>query len=306
MALPHVIQMQLIKKRIKGKEGKQKINELKKIAEELPSFTSGAYAEIRKWVQEEIGKTKTRTKVKHQDWIGVKKEGAAQIVLVGAPNIGKSSLLKALSDIQIKVANYAFTTLKPIPSIIKYEGIEVQLVEIPGLIEGAHEDKGGGKRLLGIIRGADGIILMHDLSRNTDEVKMIINELDEAGIAKPMIIAANKIDLGTENLEKLKKEFPDKTILPISVKQRIGLEELKKQAWKLTGLIKVYTQDKKQPIALPKGATVKELAEKVHKDFVKRFKQAIVTGTSAKFPKQRTGLGHVLEDGDVVEIQKIT
>jgi len=302
MALPHVIQMQLIQKRIKGKEGKQKINELKKIAEELPSFTSGAYAEIRKWIQEEIGKTKTRAKVKHQDWIGIKKEGAAQLVLVGAPNIGKSSLLKALSDIQIKVANYAFTTLKPIPSIIKYEGIEVQLVEIPGLIKGAHEDKGGGKRLLGIIRGADGIILMHDLSRSTEEVKMILQELVEAGIEKPMLIAANKIDIGMQNLEKLKKEFPDKTILPISVKQEIGLEELKKQTWKLTGLIKVYTQDKKQPIALPKGATVKELAEKVHKDFVKRFKQAIVTGTSAKFPKQRVGLGHVVEDGDVVEI----
>ncbi len=302
MALPHVIQMQLIQKRIKGKEGKQKINELKKIAEELPSFTSGAYAEIRKWIQEEIGKTKTRAKVKHQDWIGVKKEGAAQIVLVGAPNIGKSSLLKALSDIQIKVANYAFTTLKPIPSIIKYEGIEVQLVEIPGLIKGAHEDKGGGKRLLGIIRGADGIVVMHDLSRSTEEVKMILNELDKAGIEKPLIIAANKIDLGTENLEKLKKEFPDKIIVPISVKQEIGLEELKKQAWKLTNLIKVYTQEKEQPIALPKGATVKELAEKVHKDFVKKFKHAIVTGTSAKFPKQRVGLGHVLEDGDVVEI----
>jgi len=302
MALPHVIQMQLIKKRIKGKEGKQKINELKQIMEELPNFTSGAYAEIRAWIKEEIRKTKTRSKVKHQDWIGVKKEGAAQIVLVGAPNIGKSSLLKALSDIQIKVANYAFTTLKPIPSIIKYEGIEVQLVEIPGLIEGAHEDKGGGRRLLGIIRGADGIILMHDLSRSTDEIKMILNEQDEAGIEKPMIIAANKIDLGTENLEKLRKEFPDKVILPISVKQEIRLEELKKQTWKLTGLIKVYTQDKKQPIALPKGATIKKLAEKVHKDFVKRFKYAIVTGTSAKFPKQRVGLGHVLEDRDVVEI----
>jgi len=302
MALPHVIQMQIIKKRIKGKEGKQKINELKQIREELPNFTSGAYAEIKAWIKEEIGKTKTRAKVKHQDWIGIRKEGAAQIVLVGAPNIGKSSLLKALSDIQIKVANYAFTTLKPIPAIIKYEGIEVQLVEIPGLIQGAHKNKGGGKRLLGIIRGADGIILMHDLSRSTQEIKMILNELAEAGIEKPMIIAANKIDLGTENLERLRKEFLDKTLLPISVKKGIGLEELKKQAWELTGLIKVYTPNQKKPIALPKKATVKQLAEKVHKDFVKKFKYAIVTGTSAKFSKQRVGLGHVLEEGDLIEL----
>lgn len=302
MALPPVIQMQIIDKRIRGKEGKQKISELKQIMEELPGYKSGAYADIRAWIQEEIDKTKTRAKIKHQDWIGVKKEGAAQIVLVGAPNIGKSSLLKALSDIQIKIADYAFTTLKPIPAVILYEGIEVQLVEIPGLIKGAHKDKGGGRRLLGIIKGADGIILMHDLSRSADEVKMILNELDEAGIEKPLIIAANKIDLGIENLEKLNREFPDKTIIPISVKQEIGLEELKKQAWKLTGLIRVYTQDKKQPIALPKRATIKQLAERIHKDFIKKFKHAIVTGTSAKFPRQRAGLGHVLEDGDVVEI----
>jgi small GTP-binding protein len=300
MALPHIIQMQIIKKKIKGKEGKQKISELKQILEEMSGYKSGPYADIKKWISEEIRKTKTRAKVKHQDWIGVKKEGAAQIMLVGAPNIGKSSLLKALSDIQIKVSNYAFTTLKPIPSIIKYDGIEVQLVEIPGLIEGAHEDKGGGKRLLGIIRGADGIILMHDLSRSSDEIRIVLAELEKSGIKKPFVIAANKIDLGTEKLERLKKDFSDEKIIPISVKQKTNLDMLRKEIWKLTGLIRVHTQENGQPVALKKGATVKDLAEKIHKDFVKKFKYALLTGPSAKFPKQRVGLQHIVEDGDLV------
>ena len=302
MAIPHVIQMQIIEKRIKGKEGKQKISELRQVLQEMTQYKSGPYAEIRRWIREEIAKTKTRAKIKHQDWIGVKKEGSAQIVIVGAPNIGKSSLLNALSDVQIKIADYAFTTLKPVPAIIKYDGIEVQLVEIPGLIEGATEDKGGGKRLLGVIRGADGILLMHDLSRNTEEIKSVLSELAKAGINKQMIIAANKADLGLANLEKLKKEFPDKKIIPISVKQGTNIEELRREIWNLTGLMRVYTHNNEQPMALPRGATVKALAEKIHKELVKKFKFAVVTGPSAKFAKQRVGLRHILEDGDTIGI----
>ena len=147
MAMPHEVQKRIIKDRIKGKFGNQRIKELRKILGELPTFTSGPYVELRKWVKELIEKAKVKKTVQHQDWMDIKKEGASQIMVVGAPNIGKSSLLKELSDVQIKVADYAFTTLKPIPAVIKYNDVEIQLVEIPGLIKGASEDRGGGKRL---------------------------------------------------------------------------------------------------------------------------------------------------------------
>jgi hypothetical protein len=81
-------------------------------------------------------------------------EGAAQIALVGPPNVGKSSLLQALSEIQIKTGDYAFTTLRPVPALTRIHGALVQLVEIPGLIEGAAEDRGGGRALLGVLRSA--------------------------------------------------------------------------------------------------------------------------------------------------------
>ena len=77
----------------------------------------------------------------------------------GAPNAGKSSLLQALSNIQIKTGDYAFTTLRPVPALTSICGVQVQLVEIPGLIEGATEDRGGGRALLGVLRGADAIVL---------------------------------------------------------------------------------------------------------------------------------------------------
>ena len=74
------------------------------------------------------------------------------MALVGPPNVGKSSLLQALSEIQIRTGDYAFTTLRPVPALTRIGGVLVQLVEIPGLIGGANEDRGGGRALLGVLR----------------------------------------------------------------------------------------------------------------------------------------------------------
>ena len=107
---------------------------------------------------EELDRTRVRAKVTHRDSLQVRREGAAQIALVGPPNAGKSSLLQALSEIQIRTGDYAFTTLRPVPALTRIGGVLVQLVEIPGLIEGAHEDRGGGRALLGVLRNADAIV----------------------------------------------------------------------------------------------------------------------------------------------------
>src|SRR5207248_8734612 len=97
-------------------------------------------------------------------------KGAAQIAFVGPPNAGKSSLLQALSNVQIKTGDYAFTTTRPVPALTRIRGVLVQLVEIPGLIEGAHEDRGGGRALLGVLRGADAIVLCHDATAPLEEL----------------------------------------------------------------------------------------------------------------------------------------
>src|SRR5213079_3612544 len=116
------------------------------------------YADIRKWVTGQLEETRARARIVHRDSIAVRREGAAQIALVGPPNAGKSSLLQALSSIQIKTGDYPFTTTRPVPALTRIGGVLVQLVEIPGLIEGASEDRGGGRALLGVLRSADAII----------------------------------------------------------------------------------------------------------------------------------------------------
>src|SRR3954463_9234345 len=139
MPMPHHTQQQLIKRRLVGKDGAERIRELRSILAELPGYKNGPYADLRKWVEGELEETRTRKRVLHRDSISVRREGAAQIAFVGAPNAGKSSLLQALSNVQIKTGDFAFTTTRPVPAVTRIGGVLVQLVEIPGLIEGASE-----------------------------------------------------------------------------------------------------------------------------------------------------------------------
>src|SRR5206468_5855154 len=158
MHMPLRTQMQVIKPRLVGKEGTERIRELRAILADLPGYRNGPYADIRKWVEAQLDQTRVRKRVVHRDSIAVRREGAAQIALVGPPNAGKSSLLQSLSEIQIKTGDYAFTTTRPVPALTRIGGVLVQLVEIPGLIEGAADDRGGGRALLGVLRSADGIV----------------------------------------------------------------------------------------------------------------------------------------------------
>src|SRR5919199_3737257 len=162
MPMPHRTQMQVIKRRLVGKDGAERIRELRAILAELPGYKNGPYADIRKWVEAQLEQTRVRKRVVHRDSIAVRREGAAQVALVGAPNAGKSSLLHALSEIQIKIGNYAFTTLRPVPALVRIGGALVQFVEIPGLVEGAADNRGGGRAWLGVLRGADAIIYCQD------------------------------------------------------------------------------------------------------------------------------------------------
>src|SRR6266542_5316507 len=133
--MPHHTQIQVINRRLRGKEGADRLRELRAVLADLPDYKNGAYADIRKWVTGQIEETRKRDRVVHRASIEVRREGAAQIALVGPPNAGKSSLLRALSEIQIKIGYYAFTTLMPVPALVRIAGVLVHLVVFPGLIE---------------------------------------------------------------------------------------------------------------------------------------------------------------------------
>lgn len=307
MPIPHRTQMQIIRRRLVGKEGGERVRELRSLLGELPNYRNGPFADIRKWLVAEIEATRQRSRVVQRDSIAVRREGVAQVALVGPPNAGKSSLLHALSHVQIKIGDYAFTTLRPVPALTRIGGVLVQLVEIPGLIEGAREDRGGGRALLGVLRGADAIVYCQDASAAPAALLAVRAEVAGAGIDLPALLAATKSDEAPPGaLAALLAAAPDLPAITVSILDDGSLEALKEAIWRLTGLIRVRLRHEgvteEEPLALEPGATAADVAAKVHRALGDAFRGARVWGPSARFDGQRVGRDHALQDGDVVEI----
>jgi small GTP-binding protein len=300
--MPHRTFAEVAKRRLVGKDGSARVATIQALLSELPGYRNGPYADLRKWLEGELDRTRVRAKVTHRDSLQVRREGEAQVALVGPPNAGKSSLLQALSDIQIRTGDYAFTTLRPVPALTRIGGVLVQLVEIPGLIEGAHEDRGGGRALLGVLRNADAIVFCHAATEPLAAIDVVRREVAAAGIEKPSILVRTKADEVDEPFDVVSGDED----LRVSVLDDASLDRLREAIWGLTGLIRVFPkrdgQRDDEPFALPIGATVSDVADRVHHDLGARATGARVSGPSARFDGQLVGRGHVLRDGDTVEI----
>jgi small GTP-binding protein len=307
MPMPHRTFAQVAKRRLTGKEGRERVREVNALLAELPDYRNGPYADLRKWLQAEIEDTRVRANAVHRDSIAVRREGAAQIALVGPPNVGKSSLLQALSEIQIKTGDYPFTTLRPVPALTRIGGVLVQLVEIPGLIGGATDDRGGGRALLGVLRSVDAIVYCCRAGGDPAELATVLDEVTKADIDKPSVLAATRADEADPTaIARLAAAFPAMTVLRVSVLDESSLDAFRSAVWQLTGLIRVRLRKDgtvdPDPLALEPGATVADVADWVHHDLGASFSGARVWGPSARFDGQRVGREHVVVEGDVVEI----
>jgi small GTP-binding protein len=113
----------------------------------------------------------------------IEKEGAAQIALLGLTNVGKSSLLSALTNAKIEVSSNPYTTREPVPSIMNYEDVQFQIVEAPALMEGSADGRAWGLQTLAVARNADGLVLMVDLSKNpVQQLSLVLSELEKARV----------------------------------------------------------------------------------------------------------------------------
>jgi small GTP-binding protein len=307
MPMPHRTFSQVAKRRLVGKVGSERVAAINGLLGELPNYKNGPYADLRKWLEGELVETRVRAKATHRDSLQVRREGAAQVALVGAPNAGKSSLLQALSQIQIKTGDYAFTTLRPVPALTRIGGVLVQLVEIPGLIEGASDDRGGGRALLGVLRNADAIVWCQAVAAPVEQLRVVRAEVAAAGIEKPGVLAATKWDDAVAgDLERLAEVARPLAVVPVSVLDDDSLASLREAIWSLTGLIRVYLRHDgevdEEPLALPHGATIADVADGIHHELRAACRGARVWGPSARFDGQRVGRAHGVRDGDAVEI----
>ena len=159
---------------------------------------------------------KTNGKIGEEFWIWLQLKVIADVGIIGKPNAGKSSLLAALTRAKPKIANYPFTTINPNLGVAYYDGKEITLADIPGLVEGAHKGIGLGDKFLRHIERCK--ILLHlvdlsedDLINSYKKIKLELSEYDKNLGKKKEIIFFNKSDLlKKDNIERKMKEFKSK------------------------------------------------------------------------------------------------
>jgi GTP-binding protein len=163
----------------------------------------------------------------------------AEVGLVGYPNAGKSTLLTAISKARPKIAPYPFTTLHPQIGIVEYEDWKrLTVCDVPGLIEGAHQNVGLGHAFLRHIERCKILVLLLDMAGTDnrapwDDYKQLLHELelyDPALLEKPRLVMANKMDeaVAETNLKQFKKKIKKVSLLPISAAFDQGIEKFKK------------------------------------------------------------------------------
>jgi uncharacterized protein len=312
----------------KGRTPEEKLAALKEMWVILPKHKASekVQASLKTKISEltdQIETAKAGPKKAPPGTFSVPKQGAGQVVFLGPPNAGKSRLLTKLTKANPAVAPYPFTTREPVPGMMDYEDVRVQLVDLPPVTADVYEPF-----ITDITRSADAAVLFLDLGDDDgpaatvatlDRLKRARRELvadlpadgdDPATCHLKTLLVANKSDdeAADIRLELAKETFGDRfPTLVISAERGDGLDEFRKRVYDLLGVMRVYTKqpgkpaDMTSPFTCPIGSTVEEFAGHVHKDFEAGLKSARVWGSGA-FDGQTVGRDHVLRDKDVVEL----
>jgi hypothetical protein len=274
----------------------EKIEKLKKMISVAPAhkgsenLRSQLRSRLKKLKQEQ---EKEKSKKKGRS-VGIKKEGDAQLTILGFTKSGKSSLLTALTNAKPKISEFPFTTIRPEIGTLDLDGIKIQMIELPAYLE--------NKEILSIARSSNLILI---LVTSIEELAKMSELIKNERIENKKLFILNKVE--ALNQDELKKFFK-LPIIRISVKENAGLYDLRQKIFESIGLIRVYTKEPgkkphlERPLILKKDSTVRDMAEKIRKDFPERFIKAKIWGSSAKFPGQTVGIEHVLHDKDIVEM----
>ncbi len=254
----------------------------------------------------------------------IPKQGAGRILLIGAPNTGKSQLLAALTRAQPEIAPYPFTTQAPMPGMMLYEDCPFQLIDLPPITADFFS-----ATTLGLVRGADLVLLVIDLSNDSlvEDTAAVLEKFDsgktklgretmldedDIGVSYTQtLVVLNKVDdpAAAERLslldEFLKLPFDR---IEVSATSATGLDQLRLETFRRLEIVRVYTKhpkekepDRTKPFTIRKGETLVEVAENVHRDMAASLKGARVWGT-AVHDGTTVKPDYQPQDGDIVEL----
>jgi len=222
---------------------------------------------LRKELKQRLAKLRQQKESKaSRKSIMIPKEGDAQVCILGLTQSGKSTLLSKLTNARPKISEHPFTTTKPQIGTFEFEGVKIQMIEIPSSFRSV---------FMSIVQSSDGIILIY---RNNDDLNQLKDILANFRIRRPFV----------------------------EIKKDDDVERIKNSVWNMLGLIRIYCKEpgkkpEKKALVLKKNSTVEDAAKKIHKDFIKYFKFARVWGSS-KYPGEKVGSDYTLRDKDILEI----
>ena len=290
-----------------------------KASEKLQAELKKKLSAARKALQQPGRKGATKT-----DPFSIPKTGAGQVVLIGTPNVGKSSIVGSLTNAHVKIADFPFSTALPLPGMVPFEDIQIQLIDSPPVTV-EHVPPG----FPGLWRTVDALVVVADLSRDSvlEDVEACLSHLAErhielvdgpralpdepGGVLKvPGLVLANKIDLpgAADTLDVLRELVGRRvSIEPLSTRDPDQMARLPELLFKLVRVIRIYAKppgrkpDLAEPFVLPAGSDVHELARKVHRGLEHRIKSARLWGHGVA-DGQNVHLDHVLHDKDIAEL----
>lgn len=253
----------------------------------------------------------------------IPRQGAGTVVVIGAPNAGKSRILAELTNAQPEVAPFPFTTREPFPAMMPWQDISIQLIDTPPITDSVFEPY-----LLSFVRTADLVLLCFDGSNDdaAEETLAVLNQFesrktllsgqtgfDDDDFSKLQVRTLMVVTRGDDpdvdtRLEFFRdmapREIPQ---LRVELDRKESAEELRNRIFELLGIIRVYTKapgkpaSYDSPFTIPIGGTVEDLASQVHRDLADKLKYARIWGTGVH-EGQSVGREHVLHDRDLVEL----
>jgi small GTP-binding protein len=305
----------------KAKTTDEKIERLEDMIALLPKHkgTDHLFADLKRRMSTLRRQLETTDKKsRHDSFVGFTREGAAQIILIGPPNSGKSSLLKILTNAHPEIGDYSFTTTAMQPGMIPYEDIQIQLVDTPPVTSTYMP-----RHLLSLVRRTDGVLIVADVSVDSllDDIEAVFDAFEERHVRfvrdneqniRDEIrcrLIANKMDTpgASERLGFLREMAGEKfEITPLSCTKGEDAEKIPEMLFQWLRIVRVYTKmpgrraDKIRPYTVFSGQSVQDICALIHKDFYEKLRFArLWRGSAAPITVSRNEPVH---DGDVVEL----